>query len=95
MANLVTVILLYLPGVPPVYRTVSAIPDTVLMNAMACRVFLHTKLQVGHFKEPYISNSLSPNGPKNWNIPPSSAVIAHGPLPSTNRDEGAKANQSV
>jgi len=63
------------------------------MNVMASRVFLHTRFQVGHFKEPSISNRMSQNGPQNWSAPHGSAVIALGPLQFANRDEGAKSNQ--
>lgn len=41
-----TVIMLYLPGVPVSYQTMFTVPNIMLMNIMACRVFRNTKFEV-------------------------------------------------
>ncbi|CAA7262428.1 unnamed protein product [Cyclocybe aegerita] len=42
--NLMTVIIFYFTFVPAVYRAMFAVPNAVLMNMMACRVYRRTKL---------------------------------------------------
>lgn len=41
--SLLTVIMLYVPSVPVTYQTMFTVPNIVLMNIMACRVFRNTK----------------------------------------------------
>ncbi|KAF9044987.1 hypothetical protein BJ165DRAFT_1474700 [Panaeolus papilionaceus] len=41
--NLLTVIMLFVSSVPPVYRIMFVVPNVVLTNIMACRVFRDTK----------------------------------------------------
>lgn len=41
--GLLTVAMLYVPGIPPVYRTMFTVPNIALMNIMACRVFRNTR----------------------------------------------------
>jgi len=53
--SLLTVIMLYVDAVPVVYRTMFTVPNIVLMNVMACRVFRHTKF--GLLRECEISTS--------------------------------------
>jgi len=43
-----TVIMLYIKDVPVSYRTMFTVPNIMLMNIMACRVFRNTKLGVFH-----------------------------------------------
>ncbi|KAF8912001.1 hypothetical protein CPB84DRAFT_1820711 [Gymnopilus junonius] len=47
--SLLTVIMLYIPGLPGAYRTMFTVPNLVVMNIMACRVFRNTKF--GLFRE--------------------------------------------
>ncbi|PPQ65077.1 hypothetical protein CVT24_003031 [Panaeolus cyanescens] len=46
---LTTVVILYIPDLSKIYRTMFASPDLTLMNIMACRVFRNTKF--GLFRE--------------------------------------------
>ncbi|CAA7262454.1 unnamed protein product [Cyclocybe aegerita] len=41
--NLVTFIVFFIPFIPPAYRTMFSVPNVMLMNAMACRVYKRTK----------------------------------------------------
>lgn len=38
--------MLYVPGIPPVYRTMFTVPNIAIMNIMACRVFRNTRFGV-------------------------------------------------
>lgn len=53
--SIMTVIMLYISAVPVAYRTMFTVPNIVLMNIMACRVFRNTKF--GHFRESEISTN--------------------------------------
>ncbi|KDR73143.1 hypothetical protein GALMADRAFT_72738 [Galerina marginata CBS 339.88] len=53
--SLLTVIMLYVSSVPIAYRTMFTVPNIMLMNIMACRVFRNTKF--GLFRENTISTS--------------------------------------
>ncbi|KAF8154826.1 hypothetical protein B0H34DRAFT_718046 [Crassisporium funariophilum] len=53
--SLMTVIMLYIDSVPIAYRTMFTVPNIMLMNVMACRVFRNTKF--GLFRETAISTS--------------------------------------
>ncbi|KAF8898046.1 hypothetical protein CPB84DRAFT_1681667 [Gymnopilus junonius] len=44
--SLLTVIMLYIPSVPVTYQTMFTVPNIVLMNIMACRVFRNTKFGI-------------------------------------------------
>ena len=41
--NLLTVVIFYIDSLPGVYRTTFMVPNAMLMNIMACRVFRNTK----------------------------------------------------
>ncbi|KAJ7572120.1 hypothetical protein C8J56DRAFT_1080883 [Mycena floridula] len=43
-ANILVTIMLYIPNIPPSYRTMFSIPTMALSNIMACYVFRHAKL---------------------------------------------------
>ncbi|KAJ3513407.1 hypothetical protein NLJ89_g2970 [Agrocybe chaxingu] len=47
--NLVTVVVFFIPFIPPVYRTMFTVPNAMLTNAMACRVYKRTKF--GFYRE--------------------------------------------
>ena len=42
--NIVAVVVILTPSIPPVYRAMFSIPNVALQNAMACRVFRQIKL---------------------------------------------------
>ena len=87
-----TVIMMYLPGVPAIYHIVLTMPNMMLMNVMASRVFRNTKLQVGQFKQSLIGMSAL----KSTNRRPiSTSPIHQGPFQIKNRDDETKANQST
>ena len=91
-----TVIMLYIRGVPAVYRTMFTIPNIVVMNMMACRVFRNTRL--ADFQQSLIVNSntvLSREGRNNRSGPRSIPTIPLGPIQFRNGDERTKTNQST
>ena len=91
-----TVIMLYIRGVPAVYRTMFTIPNIVIMNMMACRVFRNTRL--ADFQQSLIVNSnivLSREGRNNRSGPRSIPTIPLGPIQFRNGDERTKTNQST
>ncbi|PPQ65076.1 hypothetical protein CVT24_003030 [Panaeolus cyanescens] len=53
--SLTSVIMLYVPNVPPAYRVMFATSNVSVMNIMACRVFRNTKF--GIYREADISTS--------------------------------------
>jgi len=53
--SLIAVITIYTHSIPPILRTIVWIPNVVLMNIMACRVFRNTLF--GYFRETEISTS--------------------------------------
>ncbi|KAF9563106.1 hypothetical protein CPC08DRAFT_686956 [Agrocybe pediades] len=53
--NLMTVIMLFVKSVPVTYRTMFTVPNIMLMNVMACRVFRNTKF--GLFRESSFSTT--------------------------------------
>jgi len=94
--SLMTVIMLYLHGVPAVYKTMFTIPNIVVMNMMACRVFRNTRL--GDFKGSLIVNSnnmLSREGRNKRNGPCVTATIPLGPMQFRDGEEKTKTNQST
>ncbi|KAF8160246.1 hypothetical protein K438DRAFT_1619544 [Mycena galopus ATCC 62051] len=46
VSSIVTFVLLCFPGVPIVYRSILVIPNMMLTNVMACRVYRHTRLDL-------------------------------------------------
>ncbi|KAF9047784.1 hypothetical protein BJ165DRAFT_1610475 [Panaeolus papilionaceus] len=44
--NIITVIIFYIDRIPVPYRLIMGIPDIVLMNVMACRIYRNTKLGI-------------------------------------------------
>jgi len=87
-----TVIMMYFRTVPAVYRIVLIMPNMILMNMMASRVFRNTRLQVGQFKQSLIEISVQ----KNTNGRPNSTVpIPLGPFQIKRRDDETKGNQST
>lgn len=90
-----TVTMQQLHGVPAVYKTMFTVPNIVVMNMMACRVFRNTRL--GDFKELLIANSnfmLSQEG-RNTRNRPRTANFPLGTLQFRNGDERTKTNQSM
>lgn len=46
IANLITSIMMYVPGVGPIYHSMFSIPNVMLTNIMACYVYRNTKLGI-------------------------------------------------
>jgi len=90
--TLMTVIMMYLPGVPAIYHIVLTMPNMMLMNVMASRVFRNTKLQVGQFKQSLIGMSALKSSNRR---PISTSLIHQGPFQIKNRDDETKGNQST
>ena len=42
-SNLLTALLIVIPGVPALYQVMSGVPDIALSSSMACRVFRNLK----------------------------------------------------
>ncbi|KAJ3506387.1 hypothetical protein NLJ89_g6892 [Agrocybe chaxingu] len=57
--SLLTVIMLYVKSVPVTYQTMFTVPNIVLMNVMACRVFRNVKF--GKFRETPLSSNRRDN----------------------------------
>ncbi|KAJ7617812.1 hypothetical protein FB45DRAFT_840644 [Roridomyces roridus] len=53
VSNLVTVCMVYIPGVSPVYHGMLTVPNIALSSIMACRVYRNTTLRAFH--EPSVS----------------------------------------
>jgi len=92
-----TVVMLYLDDVPVVYRTMFTIPNIVVMNMMACRVFRNTRL--GDFQQALVVDFnivtiLSREGRNDRNGLRSTATIPLGPIHFRNEDERPKTDQS-
>ncbi|KAJ7657143.1 hypothetical protein B0H17DRAFT_1021288 [Mycena rosella] len=63
--NIVTTLLVYMPGVSAVYHSILVIPNLTLTSIMACRVYRNTKLIIHHSPELSLPtlNSRDPNIP--------------------------------
>ncbi|KAF8881793.1 hypothetical protein BD779DRAFT_997645 [Infundibulicybe gibba] len=78
-SNILTLVMILIPGIPPVYHAMFTVPNVVLMNSMACRVYrqikfghilaIHTVYSVGASTVPRISthraSSMSTSAPDN------------------------------
>lgn len=49
---ILTVMMLYIKGIPPAYSAMLGNPNVAIMNAMACRMYRNTKLGLYKFPEP-------------------------------------------
>ncbi|PPR01380.1 hypothetical protein CVT24_006218 [Panaeolus cyanescens] len=56
--NLITVIMFYITSIPATYRLIIGIPDIVLMNVMACRIYRNTKLGIFSLPTQFPNNAL-------------------------------------
>ncbi|KAJ3511793.1 hypothetical protein NLJ89_g3893 [Agrocybe chaxingu] len=70
--NLLTVVVFFLKTVPVVYRTMFVVPNVMLMNIMACRVFRRTKF--GLYREKTSINTSGVNSKSNDTIIPLSFI---------------------
>ncbi|KAF8881796.1 hypothetical protein BD779DRAFT_1545358 [Infundibulicybe gibba] len=50
-SNILTLVMILIPGIPPVYHAMFAVPNVMLMNSMACRVYRQIKF--GHIPTVY------------------------------------------
>ncbi|OCH89336.1 hypothetical protein OBBRIDRAFT_756712 [Obba rivulosa] len=66
-SNLLTVIMVYAPGVPVTYRTMFTVPNVVLTNAMSCRIFRSTKF--GLIKDVSMSSTMNRSTTQAGSIP--------------------------
>ncbi|KAJ3487295.1 hypothetical protein NLI96_g3641 [Meripilus lineatus] len=76
----ITLAILLTPLVPPAYRALTIIPNTVVFNIMACRVYREVKLGMidDGSREPYSTRVTTPSVPSTMQFaPPPSIVITH------------------
>jgi len=85
--GLLMVTVQYIQALPVVYKTLFTIPNLVLMNVMACRVFRHLKLgdfvdasTINHPGVPFNSVRVDHSGDRK------TSDISSGRRPSTNED---------
>jgi hypothetical protein len=88
--NIVTTVMIYVPGISAVYHSILVIPNVLLTSIMACRVYRNTRLIVHHSPE----LSIPTLNDRNLNIPLSVGHFSPGSgmTGSLGRSEGDLAN---
>ncbi|KAJ7027324.1 hypothetical protein C8F04DRAFT_1399524 [Mycena alexandri] len=70
VTNTVATVMIYVPGVSPLYHSFLIIPNVTLTSIMACRVYRNTKLGVTHGSAELTLPTLNTLGPNGNTIPP-------------------------
>lgn len=59
LSNLLTVVMVYVPGISETYRSMFTVPNLVLSNALACRVFRNARFGVIREGTSFIGDSVA------------------------------------